>query len=109
MCGRRCLVSNAEVVLYGELTGLYLNISNSCIAFLNVAVGVVVEASTPTAYWRVVLVSASTLSRSVVRTLRGEEGLPKMVCLVASSLGHLRSQYSIVCGPSFLHTQWVCR
>ncbi len=73
VCGRRCLVSNAEVVLYSELTELYLNISNSCIAFLNVAVGVIVEASTPTAFWRVVLASTSILSGSVVRTLRGEE------------------------------------
>ncbi len=73
VCGRRCLVSNAEVVLYGELTGFYLNISDSCIAFLNVAVGAIIEASTPTAYWRVVLASASTFSGLVVRTLRGEE------------------------------------
>ncbi len=46
------------------------------------------------------LVSASTLSRSVVRTLRGGEVLPKMFCLVASSLGHLRNQCPIVCGSS---------
>ncbi len=46
------------------------------------------------------LASASTLSESVVRTLRGGEGLPKMFCLVASSPGHLRSQCSIVCGSS---------
>ncbi len=44
--------------------------------------------------------SASTLSWSVVRTLRGEEGLPKMFCLVASSLGHHRSQCSTACGSS---------
>ncbi len=62
--------------------------------------GGVVEASAPKAYPRVTLTSASTLSGSVVRTLRGGEGLPNMFYLVASSLGHLRSQCSIVCGSS---------
>ncbi len=38
---------------------------------------VVVEASAPKVYPRVTLASASTLSGSVVRTLRGGEGLPK--------------------------------
>ncbi len=64
------------------------------------AVVVVVEASAPKVYPRVTLVSASTLSGSVVRTLTGGEGLPNMFCLVASSLGHLRSQCSIVCDSS---------
>ncbi len=61
---------------------------------------VVLEASVPRVYPRVALASASTLSGSVVRALRGGEGFPKMFCLVASSLGHLRSQCSIVCGSS---------
>ncbi len=62
------------------------------------AVVVVVETSAPKVYPRVTLASASTLSGSAVRTLRGGEALPNMFCLVASSLGHLRSQCSIVCG-----------
>ncbi len=61
---------------------------------------VVVEASAPKGYPRVTLASASNLSGSVVNTLRGGEGLPNMFCLVASSLGHLRSQCSIACGSS---------
>ncbi len=48
------------------------------------SVVVVVEASAPKVYPRVTLASASTLSGSVVRTLRGAEGLPNMFCLVAS-------------------------
>ncbi len=64
------------------------------------AVVVVVEASAPKVYPRVTLASASTLSGSVVRTLRGGERLPNMFYLVASSLGHLRSQCSIVWGSS---------
>ncbi len=48
---------------------------------------VVVEASAAKVYTRVTLASASTLSGSVVRTLRGREGLLNMFCLVASSLG----------------------
>ncbi len=63
----------------------------------------VVEASVPKVYPRVTLASSSTLSGSVVRTLRSGEGLPKIFCLVASSHGHLRSQCSIVCGSSL---QW---
>ncbi len=55
-------------------------------------VAAVVEASAPKVYPRVTLASASTLSGSVVGTLRGGEGLPNMFCLVASSLGHIRSQ-----------------
>ncbi len=54
-------------------------------------VGIVVvifEASAPKVYRRVTLGSANTLSGSVVRTLTGRERLPKMFCLVASSLGH---------------------
>ncbi len=65
-----------------------------------VVVIVVVEASAPKVYPRVTLASASTLSGSEVMTLRDGEGLPNMFCLVASSLGHLRSQCSIVCGSS---------
>ncbi len=42
------------------------------------AVVVVVEASAPKVYPRVTLASAGTLSGSVVRALRGGEGLPKM-------------------------------
>ncbi len=61
---------------------------------------VVVEASAPKVYSRMTLTSVSTFSGSVVRTLRGGEGLPNMFCLVASSLGHLRSQCSIVCGSA---------
>ncbi len=60
----------------------------------------VVETSAPKVYPRVTLASASTLSGSVVRTLRDREGLPKMLCLVASSLEHLRIQCSIVYGSS---------
>ncbi len=52
------------------------------------------------AYLRVAIASASTLSGSGVRTLRDGEGFPKMFCLVATSLGHLCSQCSIVCGSS---------
>ncbi len=52
---------------------------------------VVVELSAPKVYPNVTLSRASTLSGSVVRALRGGEGLPKMFCLVASSLGHLGS------------------
>ncbi len=59
-----------------------------------------VEASVPKVYPRVSLASASTLSGSVVRTLRGGEGLPKVLCLAGSSLGHLRSQCSIICGSA---------
>ncbi len=57
-----------------------------------ISVVIVVEALAPKVYPRVTLASASTLSGFVVRTLRGGEGLPKMFCLVASSLGHLRSK-----------------
>ncbi len=41
---------------------------------------VVVEASAPKVYPRVTLASASTFSESVVRTLRGGEGLSAMFC-----------------------------
>ncbi len=61
------------------------------IGFTVVGVVVVVEASASKVYPRVTLAGASNLSGWVVRTLRGGEGLPKMFCLVASSLGHLRS------------------
>ncbi len=61
---------------------------------------IVVEASAPKVYPRVTLASAGTLSGSMVRTLRGAEGLPNMFCLVASNLGHLRSQCLIICGSS---------
>ncbi len=60
---------------------------------------VVVDASAPKVYPRVTLASASTLSGSVIRTLKYAE-LPKVFCIVASSLGHLRSRCSIVCGSS---------
>ncbi len=50
----------------------------------------VVEASAPKVYPKVNLASASTLSGSVVRTLRDVQVVPKMFYLVASSLGHLR-------------------
>ncbi len=57
-----------------------------CIAYaVSVVVGGV-EDSAPRAYWRMAFVSASTPSGSVVRTSGDGEGLPKMVCLVASSL-----------------------
>ncbi len=65
-----------------------------------VVVLVLVEASAPKVYPMVTLASASTLSGSVIRTFRGGEGCPNMFCLVASSLGLLRSQFSIVCGSS---------
>ncbi len=55
-----------------------------------VVVVVVFEASTPKVYPRVTIASASTVSRSEVRTLRGGEGLSNTFCLVASSLGHHR-------------------
>ncbi len=63
-------------------------------------VHVIVGASKPIAYWRETPARASTLLESVVRTLRGEKALPQIFCPVASSLGHLRSQCSIVCGSS---------
>ncbi len=61
-------------------------------------VHVVVGASAPRTYWRVALARASTLSASVVRTLRGGERLQKVFCLVALSLAPLRSQCLVVCG-----------
>ncbi len=61
---------------------------------------VVVETSSPRAFRKATLASASTLSESVVRALRGGEGLLQMCCLVASSLGHLRNQRLVVCGSS---------
>ncbi len=51
--------------------------------FVAVVVVVVIEASSPKVYPSVTLASASTLSGSVVRTLRGGEGLPNMCRLVA--------------------------
>ncbi len=58
-------------------------------------IDVAVEASAPRAYWGVALAIAS----------RGDgEELPKVSCLVVSSLGHLRSQSSIACKEA----QWVC-
>ncbi len=70
-----------------------------CVMTINFT-DVVVEASEPKVYRRVTVASASTLSGAVVRTLRGGEWLLNMFFLVASSLGHLRSQCSIVCGSS---------
>ncbi len=60
----------------------------------------VAEPLEPKVYPSVTLTSASALSGSVVRTLRDGEGLPKMFCLVVSSLGYLRSQFPTqgVCG-----------
>ncbi len=69
-------------------------LSISVIAF------VVVEASAPKVYPRVTLASARTLSGSVVRALRGGEGLSKIFYLIASSLGHVRSQCSIAYNSS---------
>ncbi len=59
-------------------------------------VTVVFKASVLRAYWRMVLASASNLLGSVVRTLTGGEVFQNMSCLVASCLGHLRSQRSII-------------
>ncbi len=75
-----------------------------------VGLAIVIEASSPKAYHRVTVASASNLSGSLVRALRGGEGLPKMFCLVVSNLRHLRNQVSIVCGSSLqrVFTQWVC-
>ncbi len=70
---------------------VHTEITQSCrvgIAVAVVVVVVVVEASAPKVYPRVTVASANTLSGSVVRSLRGREGLPKMFCPVASSLGH---------------------
>ncbi len=61
---------------------------------------VAVEALAPKAYPRVALASASSLSGSVVRTLRGGEGLPKMFCLIALGRG-ASPQPPIVSGSSF--------
>ncbi len=61
---------------------------------ITAVVFVVVEASTPKIYPKVTLGRARTLSGSVLRTLRGGERLPQIFCLVASSLGHLRSRSS---------------
>ncbi len=58
-------------------------------------VGVGVEASAPRAFWSVTLVRGS-----LIKTLRSRNGLSRMFCLVASSLGHLRSQCSVACGSS---------
>ncbi len=52
-----------------------------------VVVAVMVESK---AYSSVAPVSPCTLCGSVVRALRGGEGLPKLFCLVVSSLGLLR-------------------
>ncbi len=59
------------------------SIQDEAIDVVTVVVAVVVEAPAPKVYPRVTLASASTLSGSVVRTLRGGEGLPNMFCLVA--------------------------
>ncbi len=56
-------------------------------------------------YPRVTVASASILLGWVVRNFRVEEGLSKMFCVVLSSLGHLHSQGSIVCG-SPLHREY---
>ncbi len=56
-----------------------------------VAATVVVEASAPKVFPRVTLASDSPLSGSVIGTLRGGEGHPKMFCLVVSNLGYLHN------------------
>ncbi len=61
---------------------------------------VLVEDSAQNVKSSMTLASASTLSGSAVRTLSVEEQLPNSSFLVSSSLGHLRSQCSIVCGSS---------
>ncbi len=53
--------------------------------------GVAVKISTPTVYLWMALASTSILLGSVVWTLGGGEGPPKMPCLVTSNLGYLRS------------------
>ncbi len=60
----------------------------------------VVEVSALRAYLRVTLVSASILSGLAIKTLRDGKGLPEVLYLVASSLGHLHNQYSKFCGTS---------
>ncbi len=64
-------------------------------------VAVVVEASAPKVYPRVTLASASTLSGSVVRTLRGGEGLPNMLLLLhrawGTSVASVRSSAAPLC------------
>ncbi len=53
-----------------------------------------------------VIASASPLSGSVMRTLSGGEGLPKVCCRRTLRFGHLCSQCSRVCGSS-LHSERV--
>ncbi len=70
---------------------------------------VVVEASMPKYYPRVALARVNILSGVVVRTLRCGEGLPKMFCLAASSLGQLRSHLHDCLRLLFTkRTKWVC-
>ncbi len=66
-----------------------------------VVADVVVEASAPKVYPRVTLASASTLSGSVVRTLRGGEGLPNMFAQLhrawGTSVANVRSFEAPLC------------
>ncbi len=78
----RAAIENTRAGASGSLQAATTNTS---------VVVIVVEASAPKVYPRVALASVSTLSGSVVRTLKGGEGHPNMFCRVASSLGHLRS------------------
>ncbi len=84
----------------GYIRALSIPMHVSPLKPLTYFVTVVVEASAPKAYPAVALASVSILSGSVVRTLRSGEGLPMMLVLVASSLGHHRSQCSIACCSS---------
>ncbi len=63
-----------------------------------VVIVVFTEASAAKVYLSLTLANTSTLSGSVVRSLRGGEGLSKMFCPVESNLEHLLSQCSIVYG-----------
>ncbi len=59
-----------------------------------------VEMSAIRSYWKDALTSTSLLSGSMVRTSRGGEELSKVFCLIMSSRGHHRSNYSIICDSS---------
>ncbi len=82
------------------MNGLPDSLEALMLFFADDVVIVVAEASAPKVYPRVALARASTLSGSVLRTLRGGEGSPRMFCLFVSSLGHLCSQCPIVCASS---------
>ncbi len=63
------------------------------------AVVVILEASVAKPYPRVTLASPSTLSGLVVRTLSGGDGLSKVFCLVASSLGFSAASFRLSAPP----------